>query len=52
MAFAIAKRPIACLIQRIWPKVQDCPVKEVCMPQPCSATKVNTKDNTGSYVSE
>lgn len=49
---AITKRPALCIIQRIWPRVTDCPQKEVCMPVPVCQTKVNTKSVSGEYVSE
>jgi hypothetical protein len=48
----IVKRSLNCIIQRIFARVTDCPVKEVCMPVPCAASKVNTKDVSGEYCSE
>ena len=51
MANVITKRPAICVIQRIWPRVQDCVYKEQ-QPRPDSATKLNTKNSTGEYVAE
>ena len=51
MANVITKRPAICVIQRIWPRVQDCVYKEQ-QPRPDACTKLNTKNTTGEYVSE
>ena len=48
----IAKRPPTCLVQRIWPKLEDCANKEQLIKATVTATKVNTKNNTGEYVAE
>ena len=47
----IVKRPDVRVIQRIWPKLEDCMFKEQ-QERPDSATKLNTKNNTGEYVAE
>ena len=52
MSYSIKRPAILCIIQRIWPKLQDCPRKEVCMPVPVCASKVNTKNVSGEYVAE
>ena len=46
------KQSKLCLIQRIWPRIEDCPYKEQGVAVPVCASKVNTKNTTGEYVSE
>ena len=52
MTGVIVKRPPACVIQRIWPKYEQCPWREQVEVMTCTTTKVGTKDLSGEHVSE
>lgn len=52
MTHLVPKRPVKCIIERIWPKREPCPWSEWVNEMPVTATKANTGDISGSYVSE